>query len=113
MTKLLLIFILLSILLFFICLRFWRKLRQISFDKRSLSTKYGKMTEQFLPFLSVYPYNPSNFRFIGSPIDGLQFEDDKIIFVEFKTGNSVLSKKQEKIKKLVLQKNIEWQEFGI
>jgi predicted Holliday junction resolvase-like endonuclease len=71
------------------------------------------MTEQFLPFLNNYPYSPSNFRFIGNPIDGLQFEDDKIVFVEFKTNKSNLSKKQEKIKELVDKKKVEFLEVRI
>ncbi|MFH1445372.1 MAG: Holliday junction resolvase-like protein [Nanoarchaeota archaeon] len=81
--------------------------------KQSLSTKYGKMTEQFMPFLDVYPYNQQNFRFLGSPIDGVQFEDDKVIFIEFKTGDSRLSVKQNRIKDLVNQGKIEFRTFTI
>lgn len=113
MIKVLIILILVIILLLFIALRLWQKLKALSFDKRSLSTKYGKMTEQFLPFLTNYPYHPSNFRFIGNPIDGLQFEDDKIVFVEFKVANSTLSEKQKKIRELVDKRKIEWQEFRL
>lgn len=113
MIKILIGLILLIIVLVFIIIKLIEKLRNITFNKRSLSTKYGKMTEQFLPFLNNYPYSPFNFRFIGNPIDGLQFEDDKIVFVEFKTGESKLSEKQEKIKELVEKKRVEFQEMKI
>jgi len=88
-------------------------LEGLSFGKKSLSVKYGKMSEQFFPFMKDYPYNAQEFRFIGSPIDGVQFDDDKIIFVEFKTGSSGLSAKQKKIKGIVESKKVEWKEFRI
>ena len=79
----------------------YKRLRYEQFRNKSLSTKYGKLTEQFLPLVKSYPWNPSNFRFLGSPIDGVQFEDDQIILVEFKAGQSRLSRRQEQIRKLV------------
>lgn len=82
-------------------------------SKQSLSTKYGKMTEQFIPFLEVYPYNEQNFRFLGTPIDGVQFEDDKIVFIEFKTSNSNLTVKQNKIKDLVNRGKVEFKTVRI
>ena len=81
--------------------------------KRSMASLYGKITEQFAPFMKAYPYDARRFRFIGSPIDGIQFEDDKIIFVEFKAANSKLSQEQRKIKKLVEDKKVEWLSFEV
>lgn len=113
--KLQIILILLAFNVFFIFL--WRanknRLNEVSFRKASLSSRYGKMTEQFMPFLKDYPYDPTNFRFLGSPIDGVQFTDDKIIFIEFKTANSQLSDKQRRIADLVWQKKIDFQEHRI
>lgn len=88
-------------------------LNELAKRKHSQSTKYGKLTEQFFPFLDRYPYNERNFRFIGSPIDGIQFEPDKIIFVEFKTANGKLSAKQREIKYLIDKKRVEFKEFRI
>ena len=79
--------------------------------KQSLSTKYGKMTEQFMPFLETYPYDKQNFRFIGSPIDGVQFEKDKIIFVEFKAGNHSLTILQKEIRDLVENGKVRFEEI--
>jgi len=89
------------------------KKERIEDRKRSLSSLYGKITEQFAPFMERYPHNPKNFRFIGSPIDGIQFEDDKIIFVEFKSSNSKLTEGQKKMKEIVENKKVEWFEFDV
>jgi len=88
-----------------------RKIEELIQQKQSLSTVYGKITEQFAPFMKSYPFSPENFRFIGSPVDGVQFERDKIIFVEIKTNTSKLSKEQKRIRKLVQDKRVEWFEF--
>ena len=81
--------------------------------KQSLSTKYGRMTEQFMPFMENYPYEPQNFRFIGNPIDGIQFEKDKIIFVEFKAGEHQISVSQKAVKELVDKGKVKFEEFRI
>jgi predicted Holliday junction resolvase-like endonuclease len=95
----------------------WRRARQrlsdVSYAKQSLSAKYGKMTEQFLPFLADYPYDPQNFRFLGTPIDGVQFNDDGIVFVEFKTADSTLNQRQIAIKKLIKDKKVDFAEIRI
>ncbi len=80
-------------------------------DKKSISVLHGKIMEQFAPFMKNYPYETKKFRFIGSPIDGIQFEDDKILFVEFKTGNSKLSEEEKRIKEIVEKKKVEWFEI--
>lgn len=85
----------------------------LKFDKKSLSVKYGKMSEQFFPLMKDYPFNPQNFRFLGTPIDGVQFEKDKIIFLEFKTSNSQLSAKQKEIQDLVKNKSVDFKEMRI
>jgi len=106
-----------SIIFLIVTLFFYRKLQiQLNIlksDKKSMLTRFGKATEQFIPFLTHYPYKKENFRFIGSPIDGIQFEDDKIIFVEFKTGDANLSEVQKRIKEIIENKNVEFKEFRI
>jgi len=88
-----------------------KKIGKLTTEKQSLSTIYGKITEQFAPFMKDYPYSTQNFRFIGSPIDGIQFNDNQILFVEFKTNKSKLTNMQNKIKKLVNNGKIAWFEF--
>ena len=63
--------------------------------------------------MESYPYDYNKFRFIGNPIDGIQFNEDEIIFMEFKGGKSQLSEKQRNIKDLVKDKRVYWEEFRI
>ena len=110
-TELLIIFILISVILFLLWRKALSRISDIKFQKQSLSTKYGKITEQFLPLLDVFPYDPSGFRFIGSPIDGIQFEENKIIFYEFKSGSSRLTSKQNQIKNIIEEGNVFFEEI--
>lgn len=107
-----LIIIISFLLVIFIYLYFGEraKFRRLLFDKQSLSVKYGKMAEQFLPFMKNFKYDPQNFRFIGTPIDGIQFEDDKIVFIEFKSGKTGLTGRQRRVKELVEQKRVQFEE---
>ncbi|MEM2121289.1 MAG: Holliday junction resolvase-like protein [Candidatus Woesearchaeota archaeon] len=90
-----------------------KRILLISKKKKSLSSKYGRITEQFFPFIENYPYDPTNFRFIGSPIDGIQFNNDSIVFVEFKASNSKLSKREKEIKELVENKKVYFKVFRV
>jgi predicted Holliday junction resolvase-like endonuclease len=107
--------ILIIILVFILSSYFSLKdeLAALQYLKRSQSVKYGQLTEQWIPFAKSFPYNSQNFRFIGKPIDGLTFEEDKVVFVEFKTNKSTLSSDQKKIKDLILDKKVEWFELKI
>lgn len=87
------------------------KLMQAVSGKHSLSTKYGKMTEQFMPFLKNYPYDENKFRFLGTPVDGVQFNEDGIVFVEFKTAGSRMSPNQRGIKELVEKNKVTFEEI--
>ena len=80
--------------------------------QRSISASYGRITEQWFPLMRHYPYDSANFRFLGTPVDGVQFEDDKIVFIEFKSNRSELSALQKKLKKLVQQGKVTWEEFA-
>ncbi|HZO91718.1 MAG TPA: Holliday junction resolvase-like protein [Chthonomonadaceae bacterium] len=79
--------------------------------QRSLSASYGRITEQWFPLMKGYPYDSANFRFLGTPVDGVQFEEDRIVFVEFKSHRAELSALQKKLKKLVQSGKVYWEEF--
>ena len=93
----------------FLLLRYMRRklaeksvsISELDKQKRSQSIRYGKLAEQFMPFLESYPYDPHDFRFLGTPIDGVQFTEDSIILVEFKAADSQLSKRQRTIKRII------------
>ena len=108
--EIIIILIFLVIILFILWRRASARHAEVAFSKNSLSSKYGKMTEQFMPFLKDYPYDPQNFRFLGTPVDGIQFEDNKIVFIEFKSSNSQLTPRQRQIAELVWQKKVEFEE---
>jgi predicted Holliday junction resolvase-like endonuclease len=80
--------------------------------QRSLSTIYGRISEQWFPLMDRYPYDSQSFRFLGTPVDGVQFEEDRIIFCEFKTNQSELSPVQRRIKQLIEAKRVYWEEFN-
>ena len=71
------------------------------------------MTEQWLPLVEPYPWDPQNFRFLGSPIDGVQFEEDEVVLVEFKSGNSRLSARQVLIRDLVDEGKVSFREVRV
>ena len=79
--------------------------------QKSLSTTYGRITEQWFPLMEAYPYDAQGFRFLGSPVDGVQFEEDRIVFVEFKANRSQLSSAQRRVKRLVEEGYVYWEEF--
>tara|TARA_B000000460_G_scaffold131486_1_gene92610 strand:- start:4238 stop:4624 length:387 start_codon:yes stop_codon:yes gene_type:complete len=86
-----------------------KNLTKTTSDKISLSTKYGQISEEFFPLEQSYPYNSKDFKFLGNPIDGIQFNEDKIILVEFKTNKSKLSTKQRHIRNLINNKQVEFE----
>lgn len=93
------------------CRSLANKLDSLEFQNRSLSTTYGQITEQWFPLMETYPYDPQHFRFLGSPIDGVQFEEDRIVFVEFKTNRARLSKRQQHLRDLIEAGEVYWEEF--
>ncbi|MBT4870847.1 MAG: endonuclease [Candidatus Diapherotrites archaeon] len=107
------ILVVICIILIWLVLSLKEELTNLRFAKQSQSVKYGQLTEQWLPFAKKYPYNSQNFRFIGKPIDGLAFEDEKVVFVEFKTNKSSLSKVQRKVRDLIREKKVEWLELRV
>jgi len=92
------------------------RMKSVSSSRRSL---VGKFIERFIPFLKEIPYEPADMHFLGSPIDYIVFEGlhkdnvEKIIFVEVKTGESKLTKRERGLKEAVEKKKVEWKEMNI
>ncbi|MCK4634713.1 MAG: endonuclease [Candidatus Aenigmarchaeota archaeon] len=105
-------FLLIFIVLVFLVRRYRLLYLKEKRRKASISIRHGKFLEHYIPWIKkIFPYNPERFRFIGNPIDGILFDKDKIVFIEFKTGRSTLNESQKKIKSLVKNKKIEWKEI--
>ncbi len=67
--------------------------------------------QQYHETMKYYPYDPERFRYIGGPVDGIQFEENYILFVRFKQGNLPRTKEQENIKNLLEKGKTQWFEF--
>ena len=77
------------------------------------------MTEHIVPYLPGFDLDPKDIRFLGTPIDLIAFkglndflEDIEIVFIEVKTGGSVLSARERAVKKAVEQKRVSWRVFN-
>jgi predicted Holliday junction resolvase-like endonuclease len=89
------------------------KYKKIVNQKKSSEVRLGKIAEHMVPFFGEWPYDPNNFRFIGSPIDGIQFTDKEIIFMEIKTGKARLTNSQKSVKQLVADGKIKFATFRV
>ena len=89
-------------------------MKEVDSRVHGASVRRGLMAEQFAPFTDSFRrlgWNIQEFKFLGRPIDGIQFEEDEIIIVEFKTGDSNMSQKQRRIKTLVEVGKVRFQEI--
>ncbi len=84
----------------------------INKDIRSLRIRFGKQIEEFIPFFDdLFPYDRKKFYALGQPIDGIYFGDDRIVFLEFKSGNAGKTQMERKIESLVKAKKVEFKEI--
>lgn len=105
--------IILFIILIFYSIYITKKYLQLKFIKKSIEIKTGKWMQHWFPFMKNFPFDVTKCKFLGEPIDMVYFGDEKICFMEFKTGKSRLSWKQEMIKSLVNSKKVDWMEIDI
>ncbi len=89
------------------------QLRALDNAKRSQSTRYGQITEQFAPFMASWPWDPKRFKFLGDPIDGIQFTDEGIVLVEIKSASSRLSTVQRQVRDHVQAGRVAWKEVRV
>jgi len=82
-------------------------------QRKSSEIRLGRIGENMAPFFEEWPYDPNDFRFLGSPIDGVQFTEGSIIFVEIKTGKSRLTGKQRMIRDLVKNGRVSFATFRV
>jgi predicted Holliday junction resolvase-like endonuclease len=84
--------------------------------QRSQAITSGKVHEQLIPYLPVFPYNPKDVRFLGSPVDLIVFDGlsegrlERIVFVEVKTGGSGLTIRERSVRDVVRAGEIDWEE---
>ena len=87
--------------------------------KKSKSVINGTVLESVSPFLPDFPIDGDDIKFLGNPIDFIVFANTaeegncSINFVEVKTGNSRLSKKQKNIKTAIEEGRVFWYDYKI
>ena len=82
-------------------------------QKKSSEVRTGQIAEELAPFLDGFGHDPKKAHFLGQPIDYIIFEDNVITFKEVKSGGAQLNQSQKKIKQLVLDRKVAWEEFRI
>jgi predicted Holliday junction resolvase-like endonuclease len=87
--------------------------------QRSSAVTRGKVTEHIVPYLPGFDLDPKDIRFLGTPIDLIAFkglngcrEEVEIVFIEVKTGRSVLSARERAVKRAVEEKKVRWRVFN-
>ena len=114
--------LIIGVLLFLILLLWIFKLKQslknlseenseLKYKRKSMEIKYGKSWEQFVPFMKNFQYSKENFKFFGEPIDGIAFEDNEVVFCEIKTGQSQLTNEQRRIRNLISEGKVRFDEL--
>ena len=98
--------------------RYTRALRRDAVA-RSEAVTTGKVSEQLLPFLPGFPFNPKDARFLGSPVDLVVFEGladghvQRVVLVEVKTGNARLTSRERLVRDAVRDGRVEWVELRL
>lgn len=90
----------------------------------SRATIKGQVAEQIATILPGFPFCPSDFRFIGQPIDYIVFvglsgakeglgDIKEVVIGDIKMGNSRLSPHQRMIKQAVQEGRVRWETLHV
>lgn len=85
--------------------------------RRSRAVLAGQAAEQLAPWLPGFPWDPSELRFIGKPVDFLVFRGaaagriEEVVFVEVKTGGSRPSPVERSLRDAVAAGRVRWEEW--
>lgn len=95
-----------------------REARRDSVD-RSRATLSGQFLEKLAPHFPGFPYEPTDLRFIGTPVDYLVFrglsegEVDEIVFLEVKSGHAGLTTKERRVREAVEASAVRWDVYRV
>ena len=87
--------------------------------RRSAAAISGWIHEQLVPHLPGFAFNPQDARFLGSPVDFVVFDGlatgqvRRVVFLEIKTGTSMLSQREREVRTAVQNRRVEWQELRL
>ena len=95
-----------------------REIRQDSVD-RSRATLSGQFLEKLAPHLPDFPFDPTDVRFLGTPVDYVVFDGlaegelQEIVFLEVKSGRSTLRSSQRRVRDAVEAGAVRWDVYRI
>ncbi len=88
--------------------------------KTSRAVLGGQFSEQIAPYLPDFPFNPSDCRFMGKPIDFIVFKGmnekdiNEVIFVEVKSGKTkALSPQERKLRDVIEAGRVSWLQYDV
>ncbi len=101
-------------------LKRWRERESERIKKEAIAQSRavlgGKFVEQLAPYLPQFKYDPTEARFIGSPVDLIVFpglasgDPQEIVIVEIKTGKAPqLTPQERKIRQLIEDGMVRWE----
>ncbi|MBM4188472.1 MAG: hypothetical protein FJ206_14310 [Gemmatimonadetes bacterium] len=104
-----------------VALVYWRltAVRAIRRDavRRSAAVIAGRVSEQLVPYLPGFEFNPKDVRFLGSPVDLVVFDGlstgtvARVVFLEIKTGGAGLSSREKEVRDAIHHRRVEWREL--
>ncbi len=95
-----------------------REARRDSVD-RSRSTLSGQVLEKLAPHFPEFPYDPTDLRFIGTPVDYVVFdglgegEVREVVFLEVKSGRSSLTSRERRVRDAVEAGAVRWDVYRV
>lgn len=87
--------------------------------QRSRSTLSGGFLERLAPHFPDFPYEPTDLRFLGTPVDYVVFsglsegEVDEVVFLEVKSGGSGLTTRERRVRDAVEAGAVRWDVYRV
>jgi predicted Holliday junction resolvase-like endonuclease len=86
---------------------------------RSRATLSGQVLEKLAPHFPEFPYDPTDLRFIGTPVDYIVFDGlgagdvQGIVFLEVKSGGSTLTTRERRVRDAVEAGAVRWDVYRV
>jgi predicted Holliday junction resolvase-like endonuclease len=87
--------------------------------RRSRAVLGGLAAEQLAPWLPGFPFDPTEVRFVGKPVDFIAFVGassgrvDEVVLVEVKSGNASASLVERSLRDAVRKGRVRWEEYRV
>jgi len=87
--------------------------------ERSRATLSGQFLERLAPHFPDFPYDPTDLRFLGTPVDYVVFDGlsegvvDAIVFLEVKSGEAGLSTVQRRVRDAIEAGAVRWDVYRV